>query len=175
MASLMLACSFATCPPTASLTGKEGVSDGNIGSFSVRVPVFSPRGRELLSKGLRFSQSQQSQQQRPILSQAAKRTFSSFDEMLAMEDVVLVDFYATWCGPCKVMAGVLQEVSAQRKDLARIVKIDTEKYPRLASTHQIEALPTLVLFQKGRPIHRVEGVLSAPDLIRTIEGVLASQ
>lgn len=101
---------------------------------------------------------------------AVKKKFSSFQELLSDSEVpVLVDFYATWCGPCQMMSPILEEVSAQLKGRLQVVKIDTEKYPRLASQYQVYALPTLVLFQGGHPIERIEGVLSAPQLIQRLQ------
>ncbi|KAF7140449.1 hypothetical protein RHSIM_Rhsim06G0091500 [Rhododendron simsii] len=86
---------------------------------------------------------------------AKKQTFSSFDELLAHSDKpVLVDFYATWCGPCQFMAPVLNEVSAAMIDKIQVVKIDTEKYPSIADKYRIEALPTFILFKDGEPYDR---------------------
>ena len=97
---------------------------------------------------------------------AVKKQFSSFQDLLEGSDIpVLVDFYATWCGPCQMMAPILEQVGASLRDRLQIVKIDTDKYPNLASKYQIEALPTLVLFKNGQPAERIEGVLQAQQLI----------
>lgn len=97
---------------------------------------------------------------------ATKKEFASFEEMLAGSEIpVLVDFYATWCGPCQMMAKILVQVNSQLKDQLQIVKIDTDRYPEIASQHQIHALPTLVLFKNGQPVDRIEGVLTADDLV----------
>jgi thioredoxin len=105
---------------------------------------------------------------------ATKQQFRSFDDLLAGSDLpVLVDFYATWCGPCQMMAGILSQVSNQMKGQLKIVKIDTDKYPQIASQHGIEALPTLVLFKAGHPIDRIEGVLPADQLISRLAPHLA--
>ena len=97
---------------------------------------------------------------------ATKQQFHSFDQMLTSSSLpVLVDFYATWCGPCQMMAGTLAQVNGQLKGHLKIVKIDTDKYPQIASQHRIEALPTLVLFKAGQPVDRIEGVLSAEQLV----------
>ncbi|MDZ8183937.1 MAG: thioredoxin [Nostoc sp. ChiSLP02] len=101
---------------------------------------------------------------------ATKKQFNSFEEMLSDSDVpVLVDFYAEWCGPCQMMVPILEQVNAQLKDRLRIVKIDTEKYTQLASQYQIYALPTLVLFKKGEPVERIEGVRQAPQLVEHLK------
>ncbi|ARV60833.1 thioredoxin [Nostocales cyanobacterium HT-58-2] len=96
-----------------------------------------------------------------------KKQFNSFEEMLSGSDVpVLVDFYAEWCGPCHMMSPILEQVNNQLQGRIRVVKIDTEKYPQLASQYEIYALPTLILFNKGEPVDRIEGVVQAPQLVQ---------
>jgi thioredoxin len=91
---------------------------------------------------------------------AVKKQFTSFQDLLSGSDLpVLVDFYATWCGPCQMMVPILETVNAQLKGRLQVVKIDTDKYPQLASDYQIHALPTLVLFKNGQPLERIEGVV----------------
>ncbi|PZO34336.1 MAG: thioredoxin [Leptolyngbya sp.] len=105
---------------------------------------------------------------------ATKQQFQSFEDLLAgAEAPVLVDFYATWCGPCQMMAGILSTVSSQLKGQLKIVKIDTDKYPQIASQHQIAALPTLVLFKAGQPVDRIEGVVPADQLVARLRPQLA--
>lgn len=104
---------------------------------------------------------------------SVKKKFSSFQDLLSgSETPVLVDFYATWCGPCQMMAPVLEQVNAHLKDRLKVVKIDTDKYPDLASQYQIQALPTLVLFKSGQPVERIEGLMQAPQLIQYLENLL---
>ncbi len=101
---------------------------------------------------------------------ATKQKFGSFEEILTGSDLpVLVDFYATWCGPCQMMAGILSQVSTQLKGRLKVVKIDTDKYPQIASQHRIEALPTLVLFKAGQPVDRIEGAMSADQLVARLQ------
>lgn len=105
--------------------------------------------------------------------EAKKQTFSSLDELLANSDKpVLVDFYATWCGPCQFMVPILNEVGASLKDKIQVVKIDTEKYPSIADKYRIEALPTFIIFKDGKPYDRFEGALTADQLIQRIETTL---
>ncbi|KAF5197374.1 Thioredoxin y1 protein [Thalictrum thalictroides] len=114
--------------------------------------------------------------QRHILPrvEAKKQSFSSFEDLLANSDKpVLVDFYATWCGPCQFMGPVLDEVSSKLIDKIQVVKIDTEKYPKIANQYQIEALPTFIIFKDGKPSDRFEGALPAPKLIERIETALS--
>ncbi|KAF8642163.1 hypothetical protein HU200_067424 [Digitaria exilis] len=106
--------------------------------------------------------------------EAKKQSFSSFDELLEKsEKPLLVDFYATWCGPCQYMVPILQEVSEKLSDKIQVVKIDTEKYTSIANRYRIEALPTFIIFKDGKPCHRFEGALPANQLIEQIENALA--
>ncbi len=101
---------------------------------------------------------------------ATKRQFNSFEEMLSGSDVpVLVDFYADWCGPCQMMAPILDQVNSQLQGKIKIVKIDTEKYPALATQYQIYALPTLVFFKQGEPVEKIEGVMQAQQLVQHLQ------
>jgi len=95
---------------------------------------------------------------------AQKQKFGSFDEMLAnpATPFVLVDFYATWCGPCKLMADQLAAISPQFKDRVTFVKIDSDKYGKLAAKHNVQGLPTVILFKDGVQIDRLEGVMPTP-------------
>ncbi|MEG4407085.1 thioredoxin [Microcoleus sp. MON2_D5] len=104
---------------------------------------------------------------------AVQKQFSSFEELLSGSDLpVLVDFYATWCGPCQMMAPILEQVSGQMKDKLMVVKIDTDKYEHLASQYHIYALPTLVLFKNGAEVDRIEGVMQPAQLIDRVQPFL---
>ncbi len=105
---------------------------------------------------------------------AVKKQFSSFQDLLDNSPVpVLVDFYATWCGPCQMMSPILDQVGTTMRDRIQIVKIDSDRYPSIASQYQIQALPTLVLFKNGIPIDRIEGLMQTPQLIQHLESVLS--
>ncbi len=104
---------------------------------------------------------------------ATSKTFRSFEELLQSADTpLLVDFYAPWCGPCQIMAKILEQVSTKLGDRAQVVKINTDNYPAIASQYQISALPTLVLFKHGQPVDRMEGVMTADRLIARLEASL---
>ena len=104
---------------------------------------------------------------------AVRKQFSSFNELLSGSDVpVLVDFYATWCGPCQMMVPILEKVNAQLKGRLQVVKIDTDKYPQLASQYQVHALPTLVLFKNGQPVDRIEGVLPVEQIVQRLQSIV---
>ncbi len=100
---------------------------------------------------------------------ATKQQFSSFQDMLTGSELpILVDFYAPWCGPCQLMAKILEEVNQRLNQQVKVIKINTDNYPTLASQHRIAALPTLVLFKQGQPIDRIEGVLNADQLVQRL-------
>jgi len=101
-----------------------------------------------------------------------KLRYKTFDEFLeSMELPVLVDFYAEWCGPCKMMQPVLEDVANRLDSEAKIAKVDTDKSPRLGNRFQVEALPTLVLFDKGQEIERFMGYRGADELENEIRNV----
>lgn len=104
---------------------------------------------------------------------ATKKQFNSFEEMLAGSDVpVLVDFYADWCGPCQMMARELEIVNARLQGRIQIAKIDTEKYPDLATQHNVYALPTIVLFKNGQAVDRIEGAMKADQLVQRLQAFI---
>jgi thioredoxin 1 len=81
---------------------------------------------------------------------------------------VLVDFYADWCGPCKTMAPILQQVAAQHEGKLRIIKIDVDKNPAVAQQFRVQSIPTLILFHKGQPVWRQAGVVPATQLTHAV-------
>jgi thioredoxin 1 len=88
----------------------------------------------------------------------------SFTELINSEKPVLVDFTATWCGPCKMMAPILQQVKRNMGDNITIVKIDIDKSPQTAQTFAVQSVPTLILFRKGNVQWRQSGVIPASQL-----------
>ena len=104
---------------------------------------------------------------------AVKQGFTSFEDAIANSDQpILVDFYATWCGPCQIMSKILEDVNVQLNGQVKIMKIDTDKYPQIASDRQIQALPTLVLFKNGQAVDRMEGVIPAEQLVTRLRQFL---
>jgi thioredoxin len=100
---------------------------------------------------------------------AVKQQFRSFEDVIANSDLpVLVDFYATWCGPCQMMSKILEQVNSELQGQLKIIKIDTDRYPQIASQYQVQALPTLILFKGGESVDRLEGVLPTEQLIDRI-------
>jgi len=93
----------------------------------------------------------------------------SFSELINQDVPVLVDFSAEWCGPCKAMAPVLKEVASRAKGKAKIIKIDVDKNPQLAEKLGIRAVPTFILYHKGKPKWRHSGMQSVQSLLQVIE------
>ena len=91
-----------------------------------------------------------------------------FKELITNEKLVLVDFFATWCGPCKMMAPVLEDLKQRVGDKARIVKVDVDKNQSLAMEYGIQAVPTLILFSGGVEVWRQSGAM----LVSALEDVM---
>jgi thioredoxin 1 len=91
-----------------------------------------------------------------------------FNEIINTNDLVLVDFYADWCGPCKMMSPILQEVKATLQEAVKIIKINVDQHQDLASHFMVRGVPTLMLFKEGKMLWRQSGVLSTTYLVKVV-------
>lgn len=93
----------------------------------------------------------------------------TFSEIIQGDTPVLVDFYADWCGPCKMMPPILKELKKRMGNSIHILKIDTEKNPEAAIRYQVRSIPTLILFKKGKILWQQAGVIQAGQLEQLIK------
>lgn len=93
---------------------------------------------------------------------------SNFNTIIDSKTPVLIDFYADWCGPCKMLAPILKEVKSELNDKIKIIKIDVDKNQSLATKYQVRGVPTMMLFKNGSQLWRQSGVLQKQDLVNII-------
>jgi thioredoxin 1 len=98
----------------------------------------------------------------------AELTSANFDTIIR-DGVTLVDFWAPWCGPCRMQIPVLEQVASRLGSRARVTKVNVDQYPGLAGRFQITGIPTMLLFKEGRLVQEFVGLQSAPALIAALE------
>ncbi|HIK31685.1 MAG TPA: thioredoxin [Oscillatoriales cyanobacterium M59_W2019_021] len=107
------------------------------------------------------------------MSAAAQVTDASFDkDVLESEIPVLVDFWAPWCGPCRMVAPVVEEIAQQYDGQLKVVKVNTDENPAVASKYGIRSIPTLMIFKGGQRVDMVVGAVPKTTLAQTLEKYL---
>ena len=94
---------------------------------------------------------------------------SKFSELINQDKPVLVDFFAEWCGPCKMMSPILKEVKDSLGESVAIIKIDVDKNQELAAKYQVKGVPTLLLFKQGKQVWRQSGLVQKNDLLSILK------
>jgi thioredoxin 1 len=96
-------------------------------------------------------------------------------EVLKAEVPVLVDFWATWCGPCRMLAPIIEEIAREQAGKLKVVKVDVDENPRIAQQYGIMSIPTLILFKGGKPVERLVGYMPKAQLLRSLQPHLAAE
>ncbi|AWH74009.1 thioredoxin [Dokdonia sp. Dokd-P16] len=94
---------------------------------------------------------------------------SSFFDIIQSETPVLVDFYATWCGPCKTLGPILEQVKDELGDQVKIIKIDVDKNQPLAAQYNVRGVPTMILYKAGKQVWRQSGVLEKSVIVEVVK------
>jgi thioredoxin 1 len=95
------------------------------------------------------------------------------DDVLASDKTVIVDFWAEWCGPCKMVAPVLDEIAGENKDKITIAKLDIDRNPSAARDYQVMSIPTMIVFQDGKPVKQIVGAQPKAKLLEALADYLA--
>ena len=99
-------------------------------------------------------------------------TNTSFDELLQSEKLVIVDFWATWCGPCRMLSPLLDEVEAEMEDQVEVVKVNVDDADEIAMRYRIMSIPTLLFFKNGQMVDRSVGAMPKSALVNKINATL---
>ncbi len=97
---------------------------------------------------------------------------TSFSQLIASDQPVLVDFYADWCGPCQTLSPIVQRVAGDLGGQAKVIKINVDRNAAVAGQYQVRSIPTLILFREGKPVWRHTGLITAQALTTHIRAFL---
>jgi thioredoxin 1 len=104
------------------------------------------------------------------MSKPVAVTDSSFaQDVLSAPGPVLVDFWAEWCAPCRMIAPILEQLAAEQGDGLKVVKLDVDQNPRVPNQYGVQGIPTLILFRNGEPVERIVGFLPKPALLNRLQ------
>lgn len=104
-----------------------------------------------------------------------KYVMSQFTDIINEKKPTLVDFHATWCGPCKMQGPIIEEVKAAVGDEANVLKIDVDRNPELAAQYRVQSVPTLIIFRSGEAVWRASGLHQKSDLVDEIRKHIATK
>ena len=106
--------------------------------------------------------------------QTPQITDANFNELVAQSKIpVLVDFYANWCGPCKVLGPIIDELAQEYEGKALVVKVNTENNPKLSQHFKIKSIPTIMFVHKGEVVERYQGMIPKPNLAEILDEYIA--
>jgi thioredoxin 1 len=109
-----------------------------------------------------------------IVANLEQITDAAFDQEIRGQTPVLVDFWAEWCGPCRMVAPVLEQIAAEHGDKLKIVKLNVDENSQTPSKFNVTGIPTMILFKDGEMLERIVGFMPKPQLMRKLEPHLAS-
>jgi thioredoxin 1 len=107
--------------------------------------------------------------QEAVMYQLKKVKMSKFQELINGNKPVLIDFFATWCGPCQALAPILVDAKEDLGDAVSIIKIDVDKNQEIAAHFQVKGVPTMMLFQNGKMLWRQSGVVSKHEIVSVVK------
>jgi thioredoxin 1 len=108
------------------------------------------------------------------MAKALEVTDSTFEqEVLQSTQPVLVDFWAAWCGPCRAVAPVVEEIAGDYQGKLKVMKLDVDDNPRTATAYGVQSIPTLLVFKDGKPAERIVGAVPKKVIVDKLQGVMA--